>query len=116
MIRKAMYGPTANSSLAVAGQWTENLLLGSLGTAIAMIAVAWAGFAMMTGRLPLRRGAGIVLGMAILFGSHTIARGLMGRAGEARALPEATPAPPPPVVKPTAPPLVDPYAGASVPM
>lgn len=111
-----MYQPGASSSLAAAGQWTESLLLGSFGTAIAMIAVAWAGFAMMTGRLPLRRGAGLVLGMAILFGSQAIARGLMGRAGDAAVTPQAAPAPPSPVMKPTAPPLVDPYAGASVPM
>jgi type IV secretion system protein VirB2 len=100
-----------------AASWVERLLTGPLGTSLAVIAVAWFGFGMLTGRLAVRRGALLVLGCFILFGAPGIARGLLGLAGDARgARPMPVPltiTPPPPAVP--APPPFDPYAGASVP-
>ena len=95
----------------------EELLTGPVGTAIAVIAVGWFGLSLLGGRLSLRRGGLLVLGCFVLFGAPSIARGLLGLAGETRG-PIAVSAPtafdvPPPAV-PT-PPAYDPYAGAAVP-
>lgn len=99
--------------------WIQSALLGSLATTVAVIAVAFVGFAMLAGRIDLRRGATIVIGCFILFGAPTIAAGLM-RANEFSGGPAevpvvlAAPPPPPTVVPPSTP--YDPYAGAAVPL
>ena len=95
----------------------ESWLTGPVGTGIAVIAVAWFGFSLLGGRLSLRRGGLVVLGCFVLFGAPSIARGLLGLAGETRG-PIAATGPvtfdvPPPAV-PT-PPAYDPYAGAAMP-
>lgn len=96
--------------------WVRAILLGSVGTAAAVVAVAGIGLLMLSGRMPVRRGATVVLGCFVLFSASTIADGLIGAVG-----PQASPAEPPPPVPapaytPSAPPAVyDPYAGASVP-
>jgi type IV secretory pathway VirB2 component (pilin) len=101
---------------AAAG-WVERLLIGPLGTSLAVIAVAWFGFGLLSGRLSVRRGGLLILGCFILFGAPSLARGLLGLAGEtggARPMPvPQTITPPPPAVP--SPPAFDPYAGASVP-
>ena len=60
--------------------WISSLLLGGLGTTIAVIAVAIGGFRMLTGRLMIRDGTRIIMGCFILFGAPFIARGLLGAA------------------------------------
>lgn len=113
---------TAQSALPAAAHWVEGLLLGSVGSALAVIAVALTGFALLFGRLSVRSGARVILGCFILFGAGSIARGLLGlvtvqtpavvvyqqpTSGPA----QAAPPPPPASANP-----FDPYAGASVPM
>jgi len=98
-------------------QWVVDLLVGPIGTAMAVIAVAWVGFSLLEGRLTVRRGATVVLGCFILFGAPTIARELLGLAGldgGRIAVPDLPPAAPP-QTPPPLPPQPDPYAGASVP-
>ena len=95
----------------------ESWLTGPVGTDIAVIAVASFGFSLLGGRLSLRRGGLVVLGSFVLFGAPSIARGLLGLAGETHG-PTAVSGPatidvPPPAV-PT-PPAYDPYAGAAMP-
>jgi type IV secretory pathway VirB2 component (pilin) len=98
-------------------QWVVDLLVGPIGTSMAVIAVAWVGFSLLEGRLTVRRGAMVVLGCFILFGAPSIARELLDLAGRDSGripapdlAPAAPPQPPPPL-----PPQPDPYAGASVP-
>jgi type IV secretory pathway VirB2 component (pilin) len=65
------------SALPTALQWGAALLMGPLGTAIAVLAVASVGLLMMQGRLPLRTGARITMGCFILFGAPCWAKGLL---------------------------------------
>jgi type IV secretory pathway VirB2 component (pilin) len=98
-------------------QWVVDLLVGPVGTAMAVIAVAWVGFSLLEGRLSVRRGATVVLGCFILFGAPVIARellGLTGRDGGQIPAPDLPPAASP-QPQPQLPPQPDPYAGASVP-
>lgn len=106
----------APSSIVFAIEWIEGVLLGPLATTFATLAIAWLGFAMLTGRTDWRRGLSVLLGCFILFGAPVIARGLAGLARGGVAAPsigsEAVTIPP----QPKTPPPVDPYAGAAVPV
>ncbi len=101
-----------------AAQWVQQVLVGPLGTSLAVIAVASFGFALLAGRLSLKRGGLLVLGCFMLFGAPGLARALIGLAqatntGSAPLPPQQITVPPPPVAADPAP--FDPYAGASVP-
>lgn len=65
------------SSLATAVGWVQTLLLGEVGTAVAVLAVAFVGFGMLRGDLRIKDGARVVLGCFILFGAPAISRGMM---------------------------------------
>ena len=103
-------------ALPMAAEWVQNLLIGRLGTAIAVLAIAWLGVAMLQGRLPVRQGLRVILGCFILFGAPIIARGFLGamrgpsQAVQVYSAPSVTP-----VDIPSKPPQFDPYAGASLP-
>jgi len=103
-------------------EWLQQALLGSLATAIAVIAVASVGFLALSGRVDLRRGVTVILGCFVLFGAPGIVAGLQaaiasGADGATRRV--APPPPPafqPPPLQPTQARPYDPYAGAAVPM
>jgi hypothetical protein len=97
-------------------------MLGPIATAVAVLAIASLGFAMLSGRLSVRRGLTAVLGCFVTFGAASIAYGIAGLAGVQAAAVAAIHAPPPmpaPQLNldpPPAPAQIDgdPYAGASV--
>lgn len=64
-------------SLASAVQWLADLLTGRIGTAVAVIAIAWLGINMLQGRLALRDGTRVLIGCFILFGAPVITQGLL---------------------------------------
>ena len=106
--------PTA--SLATAVAWTQQLILGSLGTSVALLAVASIGFMLLQGRLAVVAGARVIVGCFVLFGAPLIARSLIVvvRGDRSPGLVQI-PQPPQPIPVPLKPPQFDPYAGASVP-
>jgi len=114
--------PAGASVLAAAISWLQDVLLGTVATSIAVIAVAAIGFGMLTGRVNIRHGATVILGCFTLFGASTIVNGLRYAASgvggyDPPPVIVAAPPPAPPAVPPTgtrAP--YDPYAGASVPI
>jgi type IV secretory pathway VirB2 component (pilin) len=113
--------PAGSSVLVAAISWLQDVLLGTVATSIAVIAIAAIGFGMLTGRVNIRHGATVVLGCFILFGASTIVSGLRYAANGVGNYdpPSAVVAPPPPAprAQPTgAPAPYDPYAGASVPL
>lgn len=115
--------PAGGHVFAGAVQWLQATLLGTVATAVAVIAIASVGLLLMSGRIDLRRGAQVIFGCFILFGASSIAGGIVRAVSGTR---EATspelppPAPPPnlrgevPKAQPTAP--YDPYAGAAMPV
>jgi len=115
--------PSGTNPITAALAWLQGTLLGTVATAVAVIAVAAVGFLMLTGRIDVRRAARVVLGCFIIFGASAIAGGIIGAlrggGGEpevARAAPPPLPALPPPAAaqRPPQSPY-DPYAGAAVP-
>ncbi|WP_447726001.1 TrbC/VirB2 family protein [Sphingomonas koreensis] len=113
----ALSTPAGSAALVDAALWVQGMLLGTLATAVAVIAVAWIGFGMLSGRINLQRGAIVILGCFIVFGAPVIAAGLLkvGDAGSGGSVAIAPPPAPPPQPAPTPTPY-DPYAGASVPV
>jgi type IV secretory pathway VirB2 component (pilin) len=117
--------PDGSNPVAAAVQWLEGTLLGNVATSVAVVCVAWIGLMMLSGRMDLRRAAGVILGSFILFGAPGIAAGLMALAGSGAgagetapsfAAPPYIPPPPPPPPPPPAPRRdQDPFAGATVP-
>jgi type IV secretory pathway VirB2 component (pilin) len=109
--------PPASSAIAAAAQWIGDLLFGPLATSIAVIAVAWVGFAMLSGRIEIRRGLSVVFGCFLLLGAKGIALGLYSASGSVGTI-SAAASPPPSFQRPQsrAPNgnAFDPYAGASV--
>jgi len=108
----------APSALAGAADWIAGVLTGSVGTTIAVLAIAGLGLAMLLGRLSVRDGARVVLGCFILFGAPVSARALVDLAQSATQVPAEVYAAP---VSPSPPPMpapsqsYDPHAGASLP-
>lgn len=110
---------TETSALVRAVQWAETVIFGPIATAFAVLAVASLGFAMLSGRLSMRRGLVAVLGCFITFGAPSIARGIVGltqRRNATQGIAVLAPAPEPRLDIPAAKPaeVDDPYAGASV--
>ena len=111
--------PPGSSVLVAAVSWLEGTLLGTVATVAAVIATAAFGFAMLSGRIDVRRGAAAVLGCFILFGAASIVAGIQASLAGGRPAPLSPPAPAPPTPSAAAAPApasdYDPYAGASVP-
>lgn len=108
-----MMAPDAASPLLAALGWVQALLLGSLATMIAGIAVAFAGAGMLTGRLDWREGARVILGCAIIFGAGRIAGALMNGDADPAGAPMIGGVAPAPLDAPAADTGFDPYAGAA---
>ena len=106
------------SAIASASGWVSDVLFGPLATGIAVIAIAWIGFAMLSGRIDLRRGLSVVLGCFLLFGARGIVDGLrLEASSESTSVAGRTP-PPPEFAHPkpaaNTSNAFDPYAGAAV--
>ena len=76
--------PQGSGAISGALGWIQGTLLGSVATAVAVIAVASVGLLMLTGRMNWRFGATVVIGLFILFGSAAIVGGIRGVAESTR--------------------------------
>jgi type IV secretory pathway VirB2 component (pilin) len=110
------------SVFAAAIQWLDGVLLGTLASTVAVIALASVGLLMLSGRVDVRRGAQVIIGCFIVFGASTIAAGIMGVIGGTGSAPQTQSLPSPPPLYPAAPAQpargsspYDPYAGAALP-
>lgn len=68
--------PQGSGAITGALGWIQGTLMGSVATAVAVIAVASVGLLMLTGRMNWRFGATVVLGLFILFGAGAIVAGI----------------------------------------
>lgn len=114
--------PSGPGAIDGAISWIQATMVGSLATAVAIIAIAGFGLMLLTGRLSRRRGIQLILGCFIVFGAPTIAAGILnalGATGARASLPPAASAaatlPPVPVPPASRSVPYDPYAGAALP-
>lgn len=71
------YGdPEGSGAIVGALHWIQGTVLGTTATVVAVIAVAFCGYMMLTGRLNWRHGATVILGCFILFGAASIVAGI----------------------------------------
>jgi type IV secretion system protein VirB2 len=75
--------PQGSGPILAAVEWLQGTLLGNVATAAAVIAVAFIGFMMLTGRMNWRYGATVIIGCFILFGAASIVSGIQSAAGAA---------------------------------
>lgn len=117
-VQRSLFDAPIAHPIENAASWVAGTLSGSLTTAVAVVAVALLGLALLRGRLLVREAGEVVVGCFLLFGAAAIAAGLMGvgqdRAAVAASISPVT-APYTPEVPPTPPPVAyDPYGGATV--
>ena len=110
------FGRDGGNALQSAIDWITGTLLGSVAIVLCVLAVAYVGFLLLTGRVAVREGLRVVLGCFLLLGAPVIAAALMGLAplGPAQPavpLPEAQSNLAPREELPAA--DYDPYTGAS---
>ena len=72
--------PQGSGPIVNALGWLQNTMLGSVATAVAVMAVAAVGFLMLTGRMNWRFGATVIIGCFILFGAASIVAGIQSAA------------------------------------
>jgi type IV secretion system protein VirB2 len=72
--------PAGSGPIVAALSWLQGTILGTVATAVAVIAVAMVGFMMLTGRMNWRFGATVIMGCFILFGSASIVAGIQSTA------------------------------------
>lgn len=75
--------PQGSGPILAAVEWLQGTLLGNLATAAAVIAVAFVGFMMLTGRMNWKYGVTVIFGCFILFGAASIVSGIQTAAGAA---------------------------------
>ena len=73
--------PAGSGPIVAALAWMQGTLLGTVATAVAVMAVAAVGFMMLTGRMNWRFGATVIIGCFILFGAGAIVSGIQSAAG-----------------------------------
>jgi type IV secretory pathway VirB2 component (pilin) len=116
-VQQSLFEAGGGTPMVESSRWVESVMLGELALGVCVIAVAFLGALMLTGRLPLREGGRVVVGCFVLLGAPVIANGFVGGG---RGVTE-TASLPPPVIGPIASPRselpptnFDPYAGASL--
>ena len=72
--------PAGSGPINAALGWMQGTLLGSVATAVAVMAVAAVGFGMLTGRMNWRFGASVIIGVFIIFGAASIVGGIQSAA------------------------------------
>ena len=79
--RAQMAGDPAGSGAIVgAVQWVQGTLMGTVATTMAVIAVAFVGLMMLTGRMNWRHGAAVIVGCFVLFGAASVVAGIQSTA------------------------------------
>ena len=73
---QAQADPAGSGPIVAALAWMQGTLLGTVATAVAVMAVAAVGFMMLTGRMNWRFGATVIIGCFIVFGAASIVGGI----------------------------------------
>lgn len=116
-VQQGLFQAASGTPMVESARWIESVMLGEIAIGLCGLAAAFIGALMLTGRLPLRDGARIVVGCFVLLGAPVIASGLM-QASSGR---DDTAPPVPPIAAESEVPSgdmppanYDPYAGASL--
>jgi type IV secretion system protein VirB2 len=116
-VEQSLLEAGGEAPMVESARWIEGVMLGEIALGLRVIAVAFLGALMLTGRLALPEGGRIVVGCFVLLGARVIAFGLM----QISSWRDDTSPPLPPIAAETAvprgdmpPASHDTYAGASL--
>ena len=75
--------PRGSGPIVNAVGWMQDVLLGQIATTVAVIAIAFVGFMMLTGRMNWKHGITVIIGCFVIFGATAIVAGIQmaARAG-----------------------------------
>lgn len=76
-VQQSLFKAGGGAPMAEPARWIEGVMLGEIALGVCIIAVAFIGALMLTGRLPLRDGMRVVVGCFVLLGAPGIAAGLL---------------------------------------
>ena len=115
-VARSLFDPPSAAVLPATSEWVTGTLFGGLAVSLCVLAIAFVGLMLMSGRLAIRDGARVVIGCFVLLGAPLVAAGLRGVADEASQAVPGGPVTiePPPAPAPLPPSAYDPYAGASL--
>jgi type IV secretion system protein VirB2 len=68
--------PRGAGPIVAAVEWMRSGLLGPIATSVAVIAVAFIGFMMLTGRMNWKHGITVIVGCFVIFGATAIVAGI----------------------------------------
>ncbi len=111
----SLFEPSQGTALSQSADWLTQIVSSSLAATLCVIAIAFVGLMLMTGRLVVRDAVRVVLGCFVLLGAPAIATALL-KLTDVAAEPQqpaiiAAQTPPPAPLPPS---NYDPYAGASL--
>ena len=72
--------PQGAGPIAAAVGWVLAVMTGPIAISVGVIAVAFVGFMMLTGRLNWKHGLTVLVGLFIVFGAPSIVTGIQGAA------------------------------------
>jgi type IV secretion system protein VirB2 len=75
--------PSGSGPIVAAVEWMRSGLLGPIATSVAVIAVAFIGFMMLTGRMNWKHGITVIIGCFVIFGATAIVGGIQMAASTA---------------------------------
>ncbi len=76
-VQQSLFEADGEAPMAESARWIEGVVSGDIALGVCVITVAFIGALMLTGRLPLRKGARSVVGCFSLLGAPVIASGLL---------------------------------------
>lgn len=114
--QQSLFDAGGDASMMQSALWIERVMLGDVALGLGVIAVAVIGAVMLGGRLPVREGMRIVLGLFVVLGAPIIAGGFAGGFSETEKVlfPQTGEAVGESVRTKLPPSSYDPYAGASL--
>ena len=112
----SLFDAPASSPIEAAVNWIGAVLIGELALGLCVLAVAFVGFLMMSGRVPIKTGMRVAVGCFVILGAPSIAVGFLGAWDTSfPTVPTVSPIAADPATAREPPPAdYDPYAGASV--
>jgi type IV secretory pathway VirB2 component (pilin) len=82
-VATSLFDAPAGPVLPSAAEWVTGTLFGDVAAGLCVLAVAFVGLMLMSGRLAARDGLRVVIGCFVLLGAPLIAAGLRSTAEEA---------------------------------
>ncbi|MFL0357588.1 TrbC/VirB2 family protein [Erythrobacter sp. GH1-10] len=113
--RQDLFEPASGSGIGSSVDWLGGALFGEVAVVLCVLAVAFVGFLLLTGRLAVREGARVMMGCILPLGAPLIAMALIENSGRGDVYePRITQIPPPASRQDIEAVEYNPYAQASV--